>query len=189
MNEAAQYDLPVLLEKAGARPRGNRHDCPKCGAHRTITHSGEAFFCHKCQWKGNAVTLAKELGLCVKLSPEKYRELQQLREQAGRAARTLYQRVKARRFELTEQLRGLGRLELGAHTKPNHPLTRDALSMVYRERPAAVAEITILEKCKAADLLRFLGADTATRERVITRVIERGSVIDAQGRFVEVEGA
>lgn len=187
MSEAAQYDLPTLLEKAGARPRGNRCDCPKCGGHRTITHSDETFFCHKCQWKGNTVTLAKEVGVYQPLSPEKYRELQQLLEQADRAARALYCRVKARRLQVAAQLRSLGRIERGAHAAPNHPLAWDALAMVYSERPALLAELAAMENCKARDLFRFLTTDDATRVRALARVVVRGGLYDHADRFVEVE--
>jgi hypothetical protein len=130
--------------------------------------------------------LAKELGLYLRLSPAKYRELQQLREQADRAARTLYERVKARRLEIMEQLRNFGRIELGAHVAPTHPLAWDDLAMVYSQRPAALAELTALENCGASDLFRFLTADNATRERAITRVIGRGGVYDPADKFVEV---
>lgn len=186
VNEIVQFDLPVLLEKSGARPRGNRHDCPKCGSHRTVTHSDEAFFCHKCQWKGNTVTLARELGIFQHLSPAQYRELQRSREQADCAARSLYEQVRVLRFELMEQLRDLGRVQYGAHTKPNHPLAWDALSMGYGEPPALQAQLTILENCGASDLLRFLTTDNATRQWAINRVIEHGGLYDHANRFVEV---
>jgi len=187
VSTAIEYDLAALLEMTGARPRGNRHDCPKCGGLRTVTHSAEAFFCHKCQWKGNTVSLAKELGLYQRLSPAEYREFRQNQEQADRAARVLYERVKARRFELMEELRGLGRLEVRAHEAGlDHPATWGALELVYCDRPALLAELAILEECGAADLLRFLSADNATRERVIARVIERGGLYDHADRFVEV---
>jgi hypothetical protein len=65
-------------------------------------------------------------------------------------------------------------------------LAWDALEMVYRGRPALLAELAILENCTAADLLRFLSADIATRGRVIASVIERGGLHDSGGKFLEV---
>ena len=159
MMTATDYSIPELLEQAGARPRGNRHDCPKCGGFRTVTHSAEAFFCHKCQWKGNAVSLAKELGVYQRLSPAEYRELRQNRERADHAARALYERVKARRFELLEELRGLGRLEVEAHTAgADHPATWGALALVYRNKPGILAELAFLENSPARALVRFFSS-------------------------------
>jgi len=139
MGAIVQYDLRGLLEQAGARPRGNRHDCPKCGGFRTVTHSAEAFFCYKCQWKGNTVSLAKELGVYQRLSPAEHREVCQERERADRAARVLYERVKARRFELLDEFHGLNRLELLAHDAgPDNPTVWNALDLVYRNRPGTL---------------------------------------------------
>lgn len=185
------FALTDLLARAGAHIRGRRADCPRCKRQRTVSfdESRGVYHCHGggCDFSGGAGKLARELGLARHLSASEYRELLQNRERANHAAVVLYERVRARRFELMEQLRGLGRLEFGAHTKPNHPLTWDVLSMVYRERPAALAELTILENCGAADLLQWLGADKATRERVINRVIEHGGLYDHADKFVEVE--
>ena len=55
-----------LLEQADVRLRGaKRGDCPKCGGRRTISFTDECFHCHKCAWGGNAITLARELGLAI----------------------------------------------------------------------------------------------------------------------------
>src|SRR5262249_6751900 len=54
-----------LLERAGFRVRGRRADCPRCEGRSRLTVSvaqGVAH-CHRCQWSGNRVTLARELGL------------------------------------------------------------------------------------------------------------------------------
>ena len=101
----SQYDLRALLELGGARPRASRHDCPRCGGRRTLTHTDEVFYCHRCQWKGNTATLACELGLARRLSLAEARELRHKHEQADTAARALYERVKARRFRLLDELR------------------------------------------------------------------------------------
>jgi hypothetical protein len=183
--------LDDLLTRAGARIRGRRADCPRCKRLRTVSfdESRGVYHCHGagCDFSGGAAKLARELGLARQLSGEEYRELRQNQERAGRAARALYERTKTRRLELMDELRGLGRLEAVAHEAGlDHPATWDALEMVYRDRPALLAELAILENCGAADLLRFLSADIATRERVIASVIERGGLYDSSGRFVEV---
>jgi len=187
MIAAAPFEIGSLLEQAGARPRGNRHDCPKCGGLRTITRTDECFYCHKCQWKGNTVSLAKELGLYQRLSPAEYRELRQERERADRAARALYERVKARRFQLLDGLDTLNRLELVAHEAGrDNPATWDGLAPVYGRRPTLLAELAILENGGAADLIRFLSADNAVREWAIKRVIERGGLYGHVSEVVEV---
>jgi ribosomal protein L37AE/L43A len=109
LNAVFQSDIAALLERAGARPRGNRHDCPQCGGRRTVTHGGEVFFCHKCGWKGNRVTLERALGLRREWIPSaEYIRRQRQRERANEAARVLYERVKARRFALYDEWRALG---------------------------------------------------------------------------------
>jgi hypothetical protein len=154
----------------------------------SFDESRGAYHCHGagCDFSGGAVGLARELGFAPQLSAAEHQELRQAHQRADRAAQALYERVKPRRFELMEQLRSLGRVEFGAHTKPNHPLAWDALEMVYRGRPTLLAELAILENCTAAELLRFLSADTSTRARVIASVIERGGFHDSGGKFLEV---
>jgi hypothetical protein len=54
-----------LLQKAGFRIRGKRADCAHCNGHSlgTVAFSSELAFCHRCNWKANTATLARELGL------------------------------------------------------------------------------------------------------------------------------
>jgi ribosomal protein L37AE/L43A len=184
---AIQSGITDLLEQAGARPRGNRHDCPKCGGLRTVTHTAERFYCHHCQWKGNAITLAKELGMYHRLPSAEYRELRQSRERADRAARQLYERVKARRMELLDLLHSLNRLETAAHDAgPDSVRVWDVLEVVYGKRPGVLAELAVLENYGAAALIRFLNSDAPERESTIAGVIERGGLYDSAGRFAEV---
>ena len=185
-----EYDMADLLTDAGCTLRGrNRADCPRCGAMRTVSYSAEVFCCHHagCDFRGNAFTLARELGLARRLSPAEYRELCQERERADRAARALYERVQARRFEFLDELRGLNRVEAGAHEAGMaHPSTWDALALVYRERPKVLAELVILENSSAADLVRSLAATPEVREQAIEGVLRRGGLCDSGGRFVKV---
>src|SRR5215472_9957614 len=57
--------MPQLLQRAGFRVAGNRADCGRCtgGSRRTVSFNHEVAHCHRCQWSGNRVTLARELGL------------------------------------------------------------------------------------------------------------------------------
>jgi hypothetical protein len=145
------------------------------------------FYCHRCHWKGNFVTLAKELGVFRRLPSAEYRELRQRRERAGRAAQALYQRVKAWRFELLDDLHSFNRLEWQAHDAgPDHPATWDALSTVYEKRPAILAELAILENVPAAELLELLFGGVG-REPIHCALFH-GGVYDELGRFVEVQG-
>jgi hypothetical protein len=99
------------------------------------------------------------------------------RELADRAARTLYDRIRARRFELLDELHGLNRLELRAlEAGPDHPATWDALALVYRERPGVLAELAILENGAAADLLRFLSSGADERQAVTDRILRLGGL-------------
>jgi putative DNA primase/helicase len=84
MSTVVQYEIGALLEMVGARPRGNRHDCPKGRGLRTATHSAEAFYCHKCGWKGNAVTLEKGLGIYRHLTSAEYKEIRCRHEPSNR---------------------------------------------------------------------------------------------------------
>lgn len=99
-----KYDVPALLELSGAPPRGNRHDCPKCGGFRTVTHTAEYFYCHRCRWKGNALTLAKELGVYRRLSSAEWRELRERREQADAEARIKAEQSAAQARRLAEAI-------------------------------------------------------------------------------------
>ena len=131
--------------------------------------------------------LAGELGLARQLSGAEYRELRQNRDRADHAARALYERVKARRFQLLHSLHALRDLEATAHRLgPDHAETWDTLSTVYAERPVILTELTILENAGVADLVKFLSADGTTRESAIACVIGRGGLYGLEGRFVEV---
>jgi len=153
---AVQSDILELLETAGARPRGNRHDCPKCGGLRTVTHTEECFYCHKCGWKGNGISLAKELGIHRRIPSPEYRELCRTRERAHDAAERLYRAAKARRFELYDRLRILARVEAGAHRAGLSETAWRALAMAHREQPAIEAELDRLGSGNAGTVLECL---------------------------------
>ncbi len=187
MSAAVQLDIVDLLEQAGANPRGNRHDCPKCGGFRTVTHSAEVFYCHHCQWKGNAVTLAKELGLYERLPRAEYIRQRKKREQAKSQAEQFLAECRTERLRACEELRELGRLELLAHEAgPDHPATWGALEVVYRQRPALTAEAILLSEGAIADRRKYLESDAEGRGRMSEEILMAGGVHDDAGKFIEV---
>ena len=152
-----QPDIGALLEQAGCQPRGNhRHDCAQCGGKRTVTHSEEAFYCHRCQWKGNVITLAKELGVYQRIPSPEYKEFCRKRERARDAAQRLYAAAKRRRFELLEELHSLNRIEAGAHHAGPSDTAWNGLALVYSERPTIETELDRLEGGSAGELVKLL---------------------------------
>jgi hypothetical protein len=155
----------------------------------SFDESKAVFHCHGagCDFSGSYATLARELGLTRRPSAAEYHELRENRERANRAARDLYERVRARRFELLEHVRGLGQVELSAHQAgPDHHATWGALAFVYRERPAVLAELAILENWLAVDLLSFLAMSPPQRRGAINAVLEYGGVQYGPGHFLEL---
>jgi hypothetical protein len=89
---------------------------------------------------------------------------------------------------LLSTLHELGRLETMVHNAgADHPATWGALALVYRDRPPILAELTILENCMAADLVRFFAASEAERSGQIGHVLLIGGVTNWEGKFVRVE--
>ncbi len=188
---AERLALTELLTRAGARIRGRRADCPKCKRQRTVSfdESRGVYHCHGagCDFSGGSVKLARELGLAQHLTAAEYRELFQRHELASRAARVLYERVKARRFERLDELHGLDRLESQAHEAGlDHPATWGALEMVYRNRPGIRAELAFLENSPASKLLQFLNATPEQRQAVGEAILLQGGLCDYTGKFIEV---
>lgn len=95
-------------------------------------------------------------------------------------------RVQARRFELLEELRSLGRLAATALRFGDDPSTWDALALANVKRPALLVELTILENCGAADLFRFLSAGPELRGQVIDSVLTAGGLYNSRAQFVEI---
>jgi ribosomal protein L37AE/L43A len=156
MSTATQVGISALLEQAGAHTRGNRHDCPKCGGLRTITHSGDCFYCHRCEWKGNGITLMRELGIeDDRTDAEKERDRGE-REQAHEAARRLYAAAHKRQLELREMLRELGRLELRAHDAGPVEQAWNVLADVYSQQPGIEYELDALESDDPATVFGIL---------------------------------
>ncbi len=187
MSATAQYEISGLLEQAGANPRGNRHDCPKCGGLRTVTHSGEAFYCHRCEWKGNAVKLAKELGLYERLPRAEYVRQRAAREQAESQARQFLADCKARRraFEgLYIEMQNLCD-EYPARLDPEDESAWDGLEWVYKNEREVLATIILLGEGAIAPRRRWLEAAAEERERIIEEILLTGGLHDPRGNFIE----
>jgi hypothetical protein len=63
---ARLFSMRQLLEQAGFVMRGaTRADCIHCQGHTwgTVAFTSEVAFCHRCKWRANVVTLARETGL------------------------------------------------------------------------------------------------------------------------------
>lgn len=101
--EVAVSDLLVL---AGATLRGRRADCPRCKRLRSVWFDDGTgvYYCHGkeagCDFQGGSRTLARELGLARKLSPDEARALRMRREQAEAAATVFLDGVRAEHQEL-----------------------------------------------------------------------------------------
>ncbi|HUZ47879.1 MAG TPA: hypothetical protein VMW54_14685 [Terriglobia bacterium] len=155
---AVQSDITELLAQAGARIRGrNRADCPECKRFRAVSYTEDTFFCHGCGWTGNAVTLAKELGIYRRIPSAEYRELCQNRERTREASRRLFYASKASQLELQARLRELGRDELLAHEQgADDPKAWDTLASVYADRPSIEQKLDLLESTDPASIFASL---------------------------------
>ena len=190
----AQYDVPTLLVRAGATLRSKgRADCPRCGKRRTISHTEEVFNCHEstCDFKGNTVTLARELGLLKPPPPREAEELRRTRERARRAAEEVSYRLRECRLTLQEEHRqlldiyygGQERLKRDRSPKIGQILVTYSNNQLRRMR----AELAIIEDAPVHDRLEYLGANEGKQKGMVCAVISVGGVEDADGRFIEVE--
>lgn len=189
----ADFIVPELLERMGARLGGrNRADCPHCKGKRTVSFTPEVFNCHHagCDFRGNAYTLAKCLGLARTLSRDEEREWAERRSRARRLAHQIAVTIKARRIELSETHRRLVRFHdvASAWLRENQDdeIGWSALAHVYRLLPSVRAELTILEDTPVAERIRFLNESPAAREKVIEHVMLSGGLMDGAGKFREL---
>lgn len=150
-----RFEMRFLLEAAGFRVRGaTRADCAHCEGHSrgTVAFTVEVAFCHRCQWRANALTLARELGL-LSANPEM---ASQCREEARRRARldTEIKRFDAWREgrirEVSNRHRSLSRVAIKASdVLTRFPDSEDAWDVLARFYHAAA------QLCAAFDWLMF----------------------------------
>ena len=189
-----QYDVPQLLTHAGATlRRRNRADCPLCGKRRTVSYATEVFHCHHtgCNFRGNTITLARELGLLKRLSAKEAQELKVEREQALTAAQWAIERVKQRRLKACQIHQELLDIKYGAMDRLENNRQDEigwaCLAYAYKEIPLIRAELTLLEEALPLERLAFLDANDAARAQAIDDVILAGGVPCPDGKFVEVQ--
>lgn len=183
-----EYPMRELLEHVGCKLRGNhRADCNSCGGRRTTAYTDDVYFCHRCGAKGNAYTLARELGLARRLPPAEARKLYRRRELGKAWGRAAYERARTRRFDLYEAFRSWVTILCGASEKLredlNDQIAWEALALAYQESPKVQAELAILEDAPIAERVRFLAAGPAEREERIQAVINQGGVVCGE-RFI-----
>ena len=191
MTPAVAYDLPLLLQKAGARLVGReRFDCPKCHRKRTGSYHDEVFYCHGCGYKGNSVSLAKELCLARPMSREEYRAIRLQRERAHEAATLSVALRRARRWQLYDQHQTLLGIHAGAtralRREPENETAWAALAFAFCELPKTRAELLLLECAPFAERRAFMRASRTERTTAIERIIEHGGLTDLDNRFVEL---
>jgi len=113
-------ELESLLKQAGAILRGARFDCPKCESKRSVNilppnarFDYWGFYCHKdgCEWRGNARTLQKELGMAQEPLPRE-EWLKRRREHEH-----LTGRISERKRELDDQISARERQDRGMSMK------------------------------------------------------------------------
>ena len=187
-----EYTLLELLKRAGARLVSNRRaDCPRCSGRRTIAFTQETFFCHHagCSWKGNVVTLARELGLVRRLTSDELRARDWFRRKAHEEAEELYRRTRDRRLELYRHHRRLLSIADRVHRarNPQDECAWSRLARVYRTLPCVAAELAILEDGPLPALLSFINAGRPYRKEQLSRITERGGLYDREGRFIEIQ--
>jgi hypothetical protein len=191
---ATEFELAELLERAGARLVSDRRaDCPKCGGRRTVSYLQEVFCCHRagCDFKGSALTLARELGLAKHLSAEERRALACVRAQAQQAAAWLAAKLRTRRFELYDSHQGLLSILFGTSARLRRDMSDEiawaGLAYAYPRLDPVRAELAVLESAPIPDRLILLKRSDSHQKEIIRRAIERGGVEDANGHFVEIE--
>jgi len=169
MSTEPQSNIAELLERAGARSRGKRFDCPDCGARGAVSvnESKQLFCCHHfgCEFHGGVGTLQRRLGIERERLPRaEYLQRRKTHQRACAAALSLYSKAHQRQLELREQLRELGRAELVAHEAGPVTADWDSLARVYRERPEVEQELDVLENGSAKDIRTAIFAETVDRK-------------------------
>ena len=189
-----QYDISQLLMRAGATLRGNhRADCPKCGKRRTVSYATEVFYCHHtgCNFQGNIITLARELGLLKPLSPREAQELGRTRERARRAAEQISYRLRERSMVLQAEHRELLDINYGGEARLKRDrdprIGQTLVSYAQKQLRKIRAELAIIEDSPMLQRLEFLNANEGRQKGMVCTVIAAGGVEDASGRFTEVE--
>ncbi|HEV2383363.1 MAG TPA: hypothetical protein VG206_26665 [Terriglobia bacterium] len=195
MNAAVEFDLRELLTAAGAEfGRGKRPRCPRCKKLGTLSVdlANGVFCCHnsECDFRGNAVILAKAQGRLAHVSPAERRAQAEAHRRAREAAEITASRASAERQQLYATHRELLSIQEKAdewlRTNPDDQTAWSGLRFTDIQIPRVRAALGILEDAPIETRLKFLEAGAEEREAMIDVVIERGGILDDSGRFVEV---
>jgi hypothetical protein len=189
-----ECDLRELLEVAGATPPRNGRGkwcCPRCRSRAclSVDLARGLFHCFHdgCDFSGNALQLARQLGLTRRLSRQEFFQLRQHHERTDKMAQRLYALWKPRWFDLLDWLHQLNELIIAAQQLgPTNAVAWDALETVYSQRRAIITELMILESAPPSLLIEFLIGDTKLRHSIVDCVIFNGGLYDGEGRFVEL---
>jgi hypothetical protein len=157
-----------------------------------VSYTDELFCCHYagCDFRGNAFTLACELGLVRKLSSAEARALRLERERAEAAASAFLVQVRGARFGLDAlyidflNLRDEASERLKAN--PNDETAWDALAHIYSELPRVRAELALLCEGTFGDRQAWLDADADKHREMIDRILRVGAVPTFDGKWIEV---
>lgn len=189
-----QYDVLELLRRAGATIRSrNRADCPRCGKRRAVSYATQVFHCHHtgCNFQGNAITLARDLGLLKPLSSRDAEKLKRTRDLARYAAEELSFRLRERRLPLQEEHRRMldilhgGEARLKRDQDPK--IGQAIIAYAKRQLRKIRAQLAILEDSPMPQRLEFLNANEGRQKGMVCAVIAAGGVEDTSGKFIEVE--
>jgi hypothetical protein len=154
--------MRALLERAGFRLRSARRaDCAHCyGRSRgTVAFNVEVAFCHRCHWRANTVTLARELGLFPNdpRTREAMRRARERRERLQLPIRAFEQWRDAELRRVTDEYRVLTRQAALAESVlgvyPDCESAWDALANFCHQEAALVAEIDRLSCSKLSEYL------------------------------------
>lgn len=197
MSTHTQLDFGALLEMVGAKPAraGKRWDCPECGrpGHVSVDFAKEAFYCWHagCAFRGYRQNLEKRLGLSRKLTPAEQRERRQVLNESQRAAEWLTGKLRTYRLRLAavhrRLLRTQGRAAEKLRANPQDEAAWSQLALAYHSLPKVRSALALVEDAPIRERLAYLTASPGQRKEMARRILERGGLSAAKGRFVEIE--
>lgn len=154
--------MRALLEQAGFKIRSARRaDCAHCygRSRRTVAFNIEVAFCHRCHWRANTVTLARELGVLPNdpRTQEAMRMERELRERLEVRIVAFEQWREAELRRVTDEYLVLTRqAALSASVLKTYPdcgPAWDALAAFYHRQAALTADLDRLSCAKLSDFL------------------------------------
>lgn len=159
----SQFNMEMLLRKAGFRIRGKRADCQRCtgGSRLTVSFTDELAYCHRCHWKANSFTLSKEQGLLDgdSAAVEIFRTEQRQRCIFRREIAALEQWVDSSYWRVADKYRLLSQAAQKAKTllqeNPSDETAWEALANFYHRESQLAAAMDYLTFAKASQWLEL----------------------------------